>query len=194
MGIAEGIGFLGKFVRQPTLIGALWPSSEHLARKMVEWVRWDEVDTVVEYGPGTGSFTRQIMAAMRPGTKLIAIEFQAELACALKTQFPEITVCQGDVVDVKALCAREGVQSAQAIVSGLPWAFFEADKQRAILAASASVLERGGQFVTFAYLQGLLLPGGRRFRRQLRDNFSQVGTSPTEWRNVPPAFVYRCVR
>lgn len=194
MGLGEGIGFLAKFMREPTLIGALWPSSEHLARMMVEWIRWESVDAAVEFGPGTGSFTRHIVGAMKPGTRLVAIEFQPALAEALRAEFPHITVCHGDVVDVPSHCANAGVESVQAIISGLPWAFFEEEKQKAILEASARVLVPGGQLVTFAYLQGLLLPAGQRFRRLLRQTFSEVHTSRTEWRNLPPAFVYRCTR
>ena len=56
------------------------------------------------------------------------------------------------------------------------------------------VLKPGGQFVTFAYLQGLLLPAGRRFRAKLKRSFSDVTKSKIVWRNLPPAFVYRCRR
>jgi hypothetical protein len=54
------------------------------------------------------------------------------------------------------------------------------------------VLGKGGQFVTFAYLQGLILPAAQRFRKLLKQYFSEVSTSRTVWLNVPPAFIYRC--
>ena len=38
------------------------------------------------------------------------------------------------------------------------------------------------------------IPAGRRFRGQLNESFSHVESSPTVWRNLPPAFVYRCRR
>jgi len=51
-----------------------------------------------------------------------------------------------------------------------------------------------GQFVTFAYLQGLLLPPGRRFVALLPKYFTHVSRSRTVWLNLPPAFVYQCRR
>jgi phospholipid N-methyltransferase len=36
------------------------------------------------------------------------------------------------------------------------------------------------------------MPGGRRFRRLLEANFSRVIATEIVWRNLPPAFVYRC--
>jgi phospholipid N-methyltransferase len=50
----------------------------------------------------------------------------------------------------------------------------------------------GGYFTTFAYLQGLLLPAGQRFKKLLNKSFRQVTVSRVIWANVPPAIVYRC--
>ncbi len=60
--------------------------------------------------------------------------------------------------------------------------------------AMFAVLAPGGQFATFAYWQGVALPSGKRFARLLDQRFSSVGRSRTVWKNMPPAFVYRCVR
>jgi phospholipid N-methyltransferase len=80
------------------------------------------------------------------------------------------------------------------VISGLPWASFSATLQTDIFQAMFSVLRPGGSFATFAYLQGTKLPAGKRFAELLKKNFSSVVKSPVVWRNLPPAFVYRCVR
>ena len=54
------------------------------------------------------------------------------------------------------------------------------------------LLSEGGYFATFAYLQGLMLPAGIRFRKLLNELFSEVTTSRVVWKNLPPALVYRC--
>jgi phospholipid N-methyltransferase len=81
-----------------------------------------------------------------------------------------------------------------AVICGLPWASFPESLQQEIMEAMLQVLRPGGQFATFAYWQGLMLPAGLRFARRLRATFSTVERSPTAWRNLPPAFVYRCIR
>ena len=103
-------------------------------------------------------------------------------------------IYKDSVEDVRRLCNREGIEQVDCIVSGLPWASFLDDIQTQYLDAMMTVLRPGGQFVTFAYLQGLLLPAGQRFRRKLGNYFSQVTRSRTVWMNLPPAFVYRCRR
>jgi phosphatidylethanolamine/phosphatidyl-N-methylethanolamine N-methyltransferase len=47
--------------------------------------------------------------------------------------------------------------------------------------------------VTFGYLQSLALPGARHFAGLLPTYFRKVSKSSIVWRNVPPAFVYRCL-
>jgi hypothetical protein len=49
-------------------------------------------------------------------------------------------------------------------------------------------------FVTFGYHMGSWLSTGRRFYKRLPEYFSQVERGPLVWRNLPPAFVVRCVR
>jgi phospholipid N-methyltransferase len=48
--------------------------------------------------------------------------------------------------------------------------------------------------VTFAYLQGLVMPAAGMLRRRLKAQFSAVKTTKVIWRNVPPAFAYVCYR
>jgi phospholipid N-methyltransferase len=80
------------------------------------------------------------------------------------------------------------------IVSGLPWASTPFALQKRILAAIVRSLAPTGRFTTFAYLPARWMPGAIRFRRQLEASFGHVELSPVVWRNLPPAFVYRCGR
>jgi hypothetical protein len=48
------------------------------------------------------------------------------------------------------------------------------------------VLGKGGQFRDLPYLQGLILPAAQRFRKLLKQYFSEVSTSRTVWLNVLP--------
>jgi phosphatidylethanolamine/phosphatidyl-N-methylethanolamine N-methyltransferase len=194
MALNETVRFLAVFLGKPGTIGAVAPSSRHLARCMAEWIDWPNVRAAAEYGPGTGAFTGEILNRLSPGSRFFAIELEPAMAEAVKRRFPQVTVHRESAAKVRNLCDREGIANLDAIVSGLPWAAFPEKLQRELLNAMMTVLPPGGQFVTFAYLQGLLIPAGRRFRKLLGTYFSEVNRSPTVWRNTPPAFVYRCRR
>lgn len=190
----EWWAFWQAFVASPRSVGAVAPSSSALARLMVEGIDWSEARAVVECGPGTGAFTGHILARLRADARLIAVEIHPGFAARLEGRFPGLTVVRDSVRDLPAICAREGIGSVDAVLSSLPWASFPAPEQRASLDAIAAVLRPGGRMATFAYLTGLSLPAGRRLRRLLRDRFAEVRRSRTAWRNLPPAFVYRCRR
>ena len=194
----EGVRKLATFFRlyltSPNVIGAVAPSSTYLAQRMVEWLEWENAGAVIEYGPGTGSFTSEILKRARSSCKYVGIEINPVLARIFRQRFPLLTLYEDSVANVKSICEKEGIKAADCIICGLPWAFFSASAQTQFLEAMMTVLRPGGQFVTFAYLQGLLLPAGQRFRSRLRQYFSHMSTSRTVWLNVPPAFVYRCRR
>ncbi|MEJ2094502.1 MAG: rRNA adenine N-6-methyltransferase family protein, partial [Gammaproteobacteria bacterium] len=62
----ESLKFLIEFIRKPTQVGAISPSSKWLARKMVKNNNIKEADTIVELGPGTGVFTSEIICKAHP--------------------------------------------------------------------------------------------------------------------------------
>jgi len=188
----EGIKFLWEFVKHPLSVGALWPSSPALAAAMAATVDWPQARVVAEYGPGTGAFTGQLVSRAQADTKLFAVELNPNLADALRRKHPSLSVHCRSITDVAEICQTEKVDGIDAIVCGLPWAAFSADLQDRLLAATVRVLREGGTFATFAYLQGSVLPSGRRFRARLGASFSSVERLPVVWSNLPPAFVYYC--
>jgi len=188
------VQFTGRFLRRPLRVGAIAPSSDRLADVITSWGGLHEANVVVEYGPGTGAFTSRILARLKPGATFIAIELDRVLCQSLRRRFPEAAIYRDSAANVMTGLRRHGLSAADCIVSGLPGAAFGPELQRSLMDSTLEALTPGGRFVTFAYLQGLLLPSGRAFRRLLLERFPVVRTSPVVWRNLPPAFVYQCTR
>lgn len=186
--------FVREYLRAPRTIGAVAPSSRRLAELIVDLAGVSQSDVIVEYGPGTGSFTKRILQVKRPGAKLVAVEFHPAMAEQLRQQFPEVDVVEDSVANLGRILSERGLPKVDSIVSGLPWAAFDAGLRDQLLEATLAVLRPGGRFATFAYLEGSILPAGRRFRRKIRRLFTEVHRSPIVWANMPPAFVYQCVR
>jgi phospholipid N-methyltransferase len=186
--------FLAQFLRHPLTTGAIAPSSRGLARAMVSDMGLPEASVVAEYGPGTGAFTGEILGQLAPGALFFAIERNETLLTAFRRRFPAVRSFHDSVANVASVLRGLGAEHVDAVICGLPWASFGNDLQENLLEATVSVLREGGRFATFAYLQGLLLPSGQAFKRRLHRHFAQVTTSRTVWRNLPPAFVYRCVK
>jgi phospholipid N-methyltransferase len=186
--------FFSEFVCNPKAVSSVAPSSSSLARNLVQSIDWNDTSVVVEYGPGTGAITQEVVSKMRPEIQFLAIEINSRFADMLRDRFPNVHVCEGSVEEVDQHCRKLGIEQVDAVLSGLPWASFSDEDQTAYLDATMKVLRPGGQFVAFGYLQGRLLPSGRRFRRKLESYFDEVRVSKPVWINLPPAFFYCCRR
>lgn len=190
----EMFRFFGEFLRKPGATGAIVPSSPGLARMITDAAGLEQASLVAEFGPGTGAFTEAILGRLPQGADFFAIETNEAFVAATRRRCPHARVYHDSAVSVRRYVEACGHSSCDCIVSGLPFAAFPPALQDDLLRAIDDVLAPGGRFVTFAYLQGLLLPPGRRFRRRLSQQFRQVSVTRTVWLNVPPAFVYRAVK
>lgn len=192
--MAHWLKFVSEFITHPGSVGAVWSSSRSLRRNMLEWIDWKSANVIIEYGPGTGVFTDHILSSMRSDTQFFAIEINPVFTQMLRQRFPTLHVYQDSVQQVQDICRLEGVDQVDVIISGLPWALIPDHAQNGYLDATLAVLRPEGQFATFAYLTGLLLPEAKRFKVKLNRRFTDVQKSKVSWFNVPPAFVYRCRR
>ncbi len=172
---------------------------------MLRDVDWRTVRTVVEYGPGTGIFTRAVMESMQMACsagprRVVAIERNPRLAAALVKELAagqqecNVEVIEGDALDVQQILSSAGAEQADLVVSGLGWPSIPPEPRRMILERTHSVLSSRGQFRTFGYHIGLCMPGAWDFRRTCRRLFASMEISPVVWRNLPPAFVYTCTK
>jgi len=187
--VSERLKFFREFIRKPFTVGALCPSSAALSRTVVESSEFEPYHTVIELGPGTGSFTELLLQRLDKHGRLLALEINAVNIDVLRRRFLPCEVIHDSAEHLPHYLGGERVEC---IISGLAWGTMMATTQDRILAAILSSLAPGGQFVAFAYVHALWFPTSLRFRRRLFQDFERVETTPIIWRNLPPALVYRC--
>jgi len=183
--------FVGAFLREPLVVGALWPSSTALARAVVNSCEFQPGDMVVELGPGTGAFTELLLERLGDRGRLIAVEISLTNIEVLRRRFPPCRLIHDSAENLPRHLGR---QRADCIISGLAWGNMLPRTQDRMLEAIWSSLSPQGQFVAFAYAHAFCMPTALRFRRLLFHNFVRVETTPIIWRNLPPAYIYRCWR
>ncbi len=188
------VTFLAAVLRSPATVGAVAPSSPHLAARLAAVVPRVGEPVVVELGPGTGSVTTAIEYRLAGRGRHLAVEIDPVLANYLRAEYPGVVVLVGDAAELEQLFAQYQVCAVDAVVSGLPWSLIDADAARAIVDATARSLRPGGCFTTFAYLHALPMTRARQFRALLGEIFDEVLTTRTVWWNLPPAVTYVCRR
>ena len=173
--------FFREWVRAPLRTASLIPSSQALADKMAQSVRVDD-SPVVELGPGTGVFTRALLARGVPEENLVLVELNPSFANKMRDEFPKAHIIHGAAEDL----SMEDMQArARYVVSGLPLMSTSNNRVRQILNAVLGILQPQGSLVQFTYAPKC--PVNRELMQEfgLKSQLRGVVLS-----NFPPARVY----
>lgn len=192
-GLREHLLIASKFLRNPRTVGAVSASSKAMARDMVEPIPRDKPVKVVELGPGTGSFTRAILERIAPGSRVMAIEVEAEFVERLRPRWPSVEFVLASAVELEHLVRARGMQPVDHIVSGLPFASMRVEDSSRIMDGILHTLRPGGTFTTFQYLHGYWMTPGRLFRREMSRRLGPARRQLV-MKNFPSAFILTWTR
>ena len=177
------MGIFTEFLKHPRRIGAVAPSGKHLSAGMMSPIDFASANVIVEYGPGTGSFTKELVARRRPDTTLILIEQNKTFCDQLWASFgglPNFFLAHASAGSVCRCLEACGVQSADYIVSGLPFTSLPAALSDRILNATKPALGQEGKFITFQY---------SLVKKKFLEQYFQMVDCRRVIRNLPPAYV-----
>jgi phospholipid N-methyltransferase len=175
------------------------PGSGSITRVIVERIEREWRGTLV--GAGAGARVPSTAKPFAPGVgsasgdkKFLAIEFNPRMAEIVRERFPAVTVVNDSAENVETICEQHGIApgSLDMVLSGLGWVSFPPALCTKILEATHRVLKPGGEFRTFGYHVGLMMPGSHHFRAEIARLFPHVWRTRGVWANLPPAFVYVC--
>jgi phospholipid N-methyltransferase len=181
----QALLFAQNFLKHPKMIGSFIPSSRYLVDRLLGEINWETASTIVEYGPGVGTITSQVLRRMRPDAKLIVIEMNEDFVQYLRATFDDerLHVVHGSAEHVRSVLAKLGIDGADAVISGIPFTVMPKHVRSRILRDSKKCLRKGGKFIVFQFT-GAVLP-------HLRSEFSnvRVGFEPL---NILPARLFFC--
>lgn len=182
--------FFSRFLNDPHSVASVLPSSKELSQQMFQGKSFKPGDTILEYGPGTGSFTRIVHDLQQKGSEVnyLGIERDPGMCSHLLKQFPDMVFEQGDVIDVRSICEKHELAPVDFVVSGLPLVYMGSSLD-ALLSDTCRVMKPGGVFRTFSYVHCYPLRGANLVRSAMRQAFSESGVNSLVLKNVPPAFV-----
>ncbi|MBS0578969.1 MAG: methyltransferase domain-containing protein [Proteobacteria bacterium] len=167
------------------MLGSIVPSSRFLIRQLLEPINWNRARVIVEYGPGVGNFTTEVLRQMRSDAVLIAIEMNPEFVRYLRATIsdPRLHLVQGSAAEVDCVLRRLGVTRADYIISGIPFSTIAAGERDTILRKTVEVLEPGGAFLLYQF--------SKRIMAELQRVFGYVGRQ-FQPLNVLPAYLFIC--
>jgi len=175
--------FLQQFLARPRMVGSVIPTSRAAIAALLDPVVWGEAHCVVEYGPGTGVFTRELLRRMGPRARLVAIDTNPVFTDYLRRSIrdPRLICVDGSAADVCAILREQRLGEADYIVSGLPFSTLPPPIADGIMDATAQALRPGGAFLVYQY-SSFVLP-------LLRHRFPRIAQGKV-WRCIPPATLF----
>jgi phospholipid N-methyltransferase len=182
---ASRLLFALNFFRHPRMLGSIVPSSRFLIRQLLKPVDWAQARVIVEYGPGVGVITSEVLRRMRPDAMLIAIETNRDFVQYLRSSFPDerLHVVEASAESVDEILRRYGQRNASYVISGIPFSTIPAPIRESILMKTREVLEPGGAFLVYQF-STRVLDDLRRIFRYVRRQFEPL--------NVLPAHLFFC--
>jgi phospholipid N-methyltransferase len=183
--LGELLLFAGNFLRHPHMLGSIIPSSRFLVNQVLAPIDWERARVIVEYGPGIGTFTGEILRRMRSDGRLVAIETNDEFVQFLRDSLPDprLHVVHGSAAEVPTILQRHGLGSAHYVISGIPLGSMPEPVRRDIAEKTRAALEPDGAFLVYQFTPRVL--------PTLRRTFAKVhrGFQPC---NFPPAQLFAC--
>ena len=146
--------------------------------------------SVVEYGPGNGSFTNILNAQLTDDAQLVAVEPNEYFAEQIKKQFPNAIVAM-DYAERVSQYLGDNRGNVDLVVSGLPFSLMDWDTVERTIYETAQILKPGGHFRTFFYCHMNYYWKIKELKALLNKSFSETSYDCV-LRNFPPAFVIKC--
>jgi phosphatidylethanolamine/phosphatidyl-N-methylethanolamine N-methyltransferase len=178
-------------------VGAVAPSSRHLARAMLGPLPLERARVVVELGSGTGVMTRALLDVMPDDATLFAFEINPRFTRYLASTVsdPRLVLINASAETLGQEIRRRGCLRVDAALSSLAMSFMQESQRHALLSDIGNLLDETGVFTQYHYVHGLQFQNGQMTRsnlpRLLHRHFRSVQRTII-WRNLPPAFVFAC--
>ena len=146
------------FIKHPRMLGSLIPSSRFLVNHVLSEVDWHRARVFLEYGPGVGTFTSEILRRMRKDAVLVALETNTDFVRFLRRRFRDerLHVIHGSAAEADAALSALRLGQADYVLSGIPYTTMAPTVRETILRKTHAVLHPNGAFLVYQFTRAVL--------------------------------------
>lgn len=182
----EHLNFLMAAIRDKN-VASVAPTSFASVRQICKRLDFSRPLNAVEYGPGTGAFTKYLLKKLPVDSMLVAIELNRRLSVQLqrysrrrKARKPRLVVVNDDARNVQAILKSHGIRQVDFALSGIPFSFIDDVTKKQIIDRTFHILKPGGLFLVYQV--------SYHVRGYLKERFGEVRSSRALL-NIPPLCV-----
>lgn len=178
--------FIKEVISSIKNIGAIAPSSRFLTKNILKDIEFEENQVILEFGPGNGAITKQILKRLPASSMLISLEINEQFFEHCKSKFSHFNnfkIYSHSAVDFDTVLKELSIDQVDHLVSSLPLAILPKQDLNDLFDKIPSHIKDNGSFVQYQYSLNKY-KFLKRFFDTVNLDFTLV--------NIPPAFVYKC--
>jgi len=155
---ASAFLFGANFLKHPQMVGALVPSSRFLVDRVLSSIEWSRALSFVEYGPGTGAITREIISRMRGDARLLAVEANRSFVEHLQNLIRDrrLHLIGGSAADAQLHLTRLNMPQVDYVISGIPLSLMTKAARSQVFETTHAILRPKGTFIVYQYTRTTL--------------------------------------
>lgn len=164
-------------------VGALTPSSKYVVKKIIKEIKPGH-KYIIEYGPGDGIITKEILKIIPQNGRLIAIELNRNFISELeKIKDKRLIIICGDAVKISKNIDIDklGLPRIDAIVSGIPCSILKPKERKELIKNTYAILADSGIFIIYQNIPLIFSELNKVFKKSISWHF--------EPRNFVPYFI-----
>ncbi|MEN6440065.1 MAG: methyltransferase domain-containing protein [Syntrophobacter sp.] len=172
-------------------VASITPTSSVGVKRVCSKIDFSRNNLIVEYGPGTGVFSKYLLEHMRDDSRLILIERNRNFKSILKAKLkdPRVIVVHESAENVLETLRSCKESEADYIISGIPFSFLDPDLKHRILYNTHRALKPGGKFLVYQ----TCFQTNNHLKNHLQKYFPQVN-SKYELANIPPLRTFEAIK
>jgi len=169
-------------------IGALVRSSRFVVEDVLEAIgKKEKFGCIVEYGPGDGVMTRELLKCLTSDGVLLAVEANPNFLQILeKIKDHRLKLIESTIQEVSTNLSEFGLTHPQVVVASIPFSYLQPDERDEVVRRTAEALKPGGKFIIFHQYSRLML-------KLLQKYFRSVEVK-LELRNFLPCFIFTATK
>ena len=160
-------------------VGAITSLSKNVVLKIVNELDFENADVIVEYGPGKGTITTQLLKSMKSDAILFVFETNKQFINDLMNiSDKRLIIINADAEDARLILKkRYNIEKVDYVISTIPFTFLDRRKRKRIII--------NGKFITSQYTGLIYQLLKQKFRQTQR--FAALI-------NLPPAIILIGIR
>ena len=135
------------FIKSPKEISSILPSPKFVVNEIIKNIDFKNSKCIVEYGPGTGSITTEILKRARKDAKIVCFETNKILCSYLRKNIKDkrLTIINDDAEKIMKYIKKYNFPKVNCVISTLPFSTLGSTKKYLIMKETRKALKNKGR-------------------------------------------------